>query len=151
MLLRRNITICGIIVFLFIFLATLVPVNAADTTEQIINQIDEILKENPLKPGEKAQTIKIAEDNTVTLLVLRLVEGVEVKNHCHKTHNEIVCVIKGIGQTMVGDKWVDIKPGTVHFNPMGKVHATRNTGNEPLVVISIFTPAMKEPDRHFVQ
>jgi mannose-6-phosphate isomerase-like protein (cupin superfamily) len=83
--------------------------------------------------------------------VLRLVEGVEVKNHCHKTHNEIVCVIKGIGQTMVGDKWVDIKPGTVHFNPMGKVHATKNTGNEPLVVISIFTPAMKEPDRHFVQ
>jgi mannose-6-phosphate isomerase-like protein (cupin superfamily) len=151
MLLRRNITICGIIVFLFIFLATLVPINAADTTEQIINQIDQILKENPLKPDEKAQTIKIAEDNTVTLLVLRLVEGVEVKNHYHKTHNEIVCVIKGIGQTMVGDKWVDIKPGTVHFNPMGKVHATKNTGNEPLVVISIFTPAIKEPDRHFVQ
>jgi mannose-6-phosphate isomerase-like protein (cupin superfamily) len=151
MLSKRNITICGIIVFLFIFLATLVPINAADTTEQIINQIDQILKENPLKPDEKAQTIKIAEDNTVTLLVLRLVEGVEVKNHYHKTHNEIVCVIKGIGQTMVGDKWVDIKPGTVHFNPMGKVHATKNTGNEPLVVISIFTPAIKEPDRHFVQ
>jgi mannose-6-phosphate isomerase-like protein (cupin superfamily) len=34
---------------------------------------------------------------------------------------------------------------------MGKVHSTKVTGNEPLVVISIFTPAMKEPDRHFVE
>jgi mannose-6-phosphate isomerase-like protein (cupin superfamily) len=83
--------------------------------------------------------------------VLRLAEGALVKSHFHKTHNETVCVIKGTGQTMINDKWVDIKPGTVHFNPMGKVHATKNTGNEPLVVISIYTPAMKEPDTNFVE
>ena len=151
MLSKRNITTCGIVLFLFIFLATLVPINAADTTEQIINQIDEILKENPLKPGEKAQTIKIAEDDTVTLLVLRLTEGVEVKKHYHKTHNEILLGIKGMGQMMVNDKWVDMKPGTVHFNPMGKGHAAKNIGKEPLVIISIFTPAVKEPDRYFVE
>jgi mannose-6-phosphate isomerase-like protein (cupin superfamily) len=151
MLSKRNITIYGIVVFLFIFLATLVPINAADTTEQIINQIDEILKENPLKAGEKFQMIKIAEDNTVTLLLLRLVEGVEVKNHIHKTHNEIVFGIKGMGQIMIGGKWVDVKPGTVHFNPMGKPHAAKNIGSEPWVIIWIYTPAMKEPDRHFVE
>ena len=151
MLSRRNVTICGIAVFLCIFLATPVPIKAADTTEQIVKQIDEILKENPLKPGEKAQTIKIAEDNTITLLVLRVTEGVEVKRHVHKTHDEIVYIIKGTGQLLVNDKWVDIKPGTLHFNPMGKVHSVKNTGKEPVVVISLFTPAMKEPDRHFVE
>lgn len=151
MLSKRNIIICGIVVFLFIFPTTLVPINAADTTEQVVNQIDEILRENPLKPGEKAQTIKIAEDNTVTLLVLRLVEGVEVKNHYHKTHDEIVFSIKGTGRMMVGEKWVDIKPGTLHFNPAGKAHAVNNTGKEPMVVISIFTPAMKEPDRYSIE
>jgi oxalate decarboxylase/phosphoglucose isomerase-like protein (cupin superfamily) len=52
---------------------------------------------------------------------------------------------------LVDDKWIDVKPGTVHFNPMNKVHATRNTGKDPLVVLSIFTPSMKEPDRHFVE
>lgn len=66
-----------------IFLATSISVNSADTTQQIINQIDEILKENPLKPGEKAQTIKIAEDDTISLLVLRVTEGVGVKRHVH--------------------------------------------------------------------
>jgi len=52
---------------------------------------------------------------------------------------------------LVNDKWIDIKPGTLHSNPMGKVHHTKNTGNEPLVVIAIYTPAMKEPDSHLVQ
>lgn len=151
MLSKRSICICGILGCLFLFSIALTPVNAADTTEQIIKQIDDILKENPLKPGEKAQTIKIAEDNTATVLVLRLLEGVEVKSHFHKTHDEIVVFIKGRGQTTIGDKTMDMKPGTIHFNPMGKVHATKNIGNEPLVVISIFTPAMRELDRQFVQ
>ena len=151
MLSRRNITICGIVVFAFIFLATLVPINAADTTEQIINQIDQILKENPMKPGEKAQTIKIAEDDTISLLVLRVTEGVWVKPHIHKTHDETIYVVKGTAQLFTNDKWVEVKPGSLHFNPKGKVHSVQHIGNEPLVVISIFTPGMKEPDRHFLQ
>jgi len=83
--------------------------------------------------------------------VLRILEGAEVKAHFHKTHDETVYVIKGTGRMLVNDKWVDIKPGTLHFNPMGKVHHTKNTGNETIVVISIYTPAMREPDSQFVQ
>ena len=148
---KRNITICGIVVFAFIFLATLVSINAADTTEQIINQIDQILKENPMKPDEKAQTITFAQDDTISLLVLRVTEGVWVKPHIHKTHDETVYVIKGTAQMLINDKWFDIKPGSLHFNPKGKVHSVKNTGNEPMVILSIFTPGMKEPDRHFVE
>lgn len=148
---KRNITLCGIVVFLFIFLATLVSTNAADTTEQIISQIDDILNANPMKPGEKVQRIKVAEDNTVTVLVLRLLPGAEVKTHRHKTHDETVYIIKGTGQFLVNDKWVDFKPGTLHFNPMGKVHNAKNTGSELGVVVVIFTPAVKEPDQHFVE
>jgi quercetin dioxygenase-like cupin family protein len=129
MLSRRNITLCGIVVFLFIFLATLVSLNAADTTEQIIDQIDEFLKANPLPAGEKLQRIKVAEDNTVTVLVLRLVPGAEVKAHRHKTHDETVYIIRGTGQFLVNDKWVDFKPGTLHFNPMGKVHHGSRAGH----------------------
>jgi quercetin dioxygenase-like cupin family protein len=151
MLSRRNITLCGIVVFLFIFLATLVSLNAADTTEQIIDQIDEFLKANPLPAGEKLQRIKVAEDNTVTVLVLRLVPGAEVKAHRHKTHDETVYIIRGTGQFLVNEKWVDFKPGTLHFNPMGKVHHVKNTGDELGVVIAIYTPAMKEPDFDFVK
>ena len=151
MLSQKNISICGIVICLFFFLSTLTNLNAADTTSQIITHIEEILKENPLKAGEKAQTITIAQDDTISLLVLRATEGVVIKSHFHETHDETVYVIKGTGQMLINDKWVELKPGSLHFNPMGKVHSTKITGNEPLVAISIFTPAMKEPDRHFVE
>jgi mannose-6-phosphate isomerase-like protein (cupin superfamily) len=150
---RRLITtalIC-IVSCIFLSLSTLGPVKAQDTTEQIISSIDEILKANPLPAGQKAQMIKIAEDNAITLYILRATEGVEVKPHIHKTHDESIYVIRGTAQLFIDGKWVDLKPGSIHFNPMGKVHGIKQTGTEPLVVISIFTPAFKEPDRHFVQ
>ncbi len=124
---------------------------AANTTDQVITQVDDILNANPLKAGEKIQMINIAQDDTVSLLLIRLAEGAEVKPHFHKTHDEIVYVIKGSGQMFVNDKWIDVKPGTVHFNPMNKVHSTRNTGKEPLVLLSVYTPSMKEIDRNFVE
>jgi len=148
MLSKRNISIWGIVGFLFLFVVSLTFVNA---TEQILTHIDEILKANPLPAGEKAQTVTIAQDDAISLLVLRATEGVVIKSHLHKTHDETVYVIKGTAQMFINDKWVDVKPGTLHFNPMGKVHSLKVTGNEPLVAISIFTPAMKEPDRHFVE
>ncbi len=124
---------------------------AANTTDQILSQVDDILNANPLKVGEKIQMINIAQDDAVSLLLIRFAEGGEVKPHFHKMHDETVYVIKGSGQMLVNGKWIDVKAGTVHFNPMNKVHSTRNTGKDPLVVISIFTPAMKETDRNFVE
>ena len=143
MLLRRNMTICGIIVFLFIFLAPSVSIHAADTTSQIITNIDDILKDNPLKAGEKFQLINIAQDDTVTLSVLRVAEGAVIKPHLHKTHDEAVYVIKGTGQMFINGKWVDAESG--------KTYPVYNTGTEPLIAVSVFTPAMKAPDRHFVE
>ena len=151
MLSKKNVSICGIIAVVLIFLATSASIYAADTTPQIITHVDEILNENPLKTGEKSQVIKIAEDDTLTLLVVRTIEGPGLKRHVHKAHDETIFVVKGAGQIFVNDKWVDVKPGSIHFNPMGAVHTSRPTGNEPFVILSIFTPALKEPDRHFVE
>ncbi|MGO9371164.1 MAG: cupin domain-containing protein [Syntrophobacteraceae bacterium] len=124
---------------------------AANTTDQILTQVDDILNANPLKEGEKIQIINVAQDDTVSCVIVRFTEEAEIKPHFHKTHDETVHVIKGSGQMLVNDKWIDVKPGMVHFNPMNRVHSTRNTGKEPLVIFSIFTPSMKEPDRNFVE
>ena len=139
------------VVKLFLSFSSLAPLNAADTTSQIITHIDEILKENPLKADQKVQMISIAQDDTISLFVVRSVEGFVLKSHIHKTHSETVYIVKGTGQMFINDKWVDIKPGSLHFNPIGKVHSLKNTGNEPLVAIAIYTQTMKEPDSHLVQ
>ncbi len=151
MLNGRMVKICGIVIFLFIIFPSSASINAADTTDQIIKQIDQILAEKPLPAGEKGQMIKIAEDDTITLFVGRMTEGGGVKPHFHKTHDESIYVIKGTVQLFINDKWVDLKPGSLHFNPKGKVHGITATGNEPAVVISIFTPALKDADRHFAK
>jgi mannose-6-phosphate isomerase-like protein (cupin superfamily) len=135
---------------LVLSLVTAVPAKAANTPEQILTQIDDILKANPMKATDKAQIINVAQDDTVTINVVRAREGAGLKPHIHKTHNEMVYIIKGSGQMFINGKWIDVKPGTFHFNPMNKVHATWNTGKEDLVLLSIFTPAMKETDRYFV-
>jgi mannose-6-phosphate isomerase-like protein (cupin superfamily) len=127
------------------------PIQAANTTDQVLTQVDDILKANPIKPGDKLQMIKFAEDDTITFYVAKIAEGAEVKTHYHKTHDETVYVLRGSGKMLVNDKWVDVKPGTIHFNPMNKIHSTKNVGKEDLVIFSIFSPAMKELDRYFVK
>jgi mannose-6-phosphate isomerase-like protein (cupin superfamily) len=147
----RKIFNWAILVCLVLLFFAVSSAQAANTTDQILTQVDDILNANPLKAGEKIQMINIAQDDTVSFVLIRLAEGAEVKPHFHKTHDEIVYVIKGSGQMLVNDKWIDVKPGTVHFNPMNKVHSTRNTGKDPLVVLSVYTPSMKEVDRNFVE
>lgn len=120
-------------------------------SSQVLNNIDEILNKNPLKADQKVQVIKIAEDDTVTLSVVRSIGGPGLKKHIHKTHDETIYVVRGSGQIFVDDKWVDVKPGDIHFNPMGKVHTSRPTGDEPFVIISVFTPALKSPDRQYME
>jgi len=147
----RKLFYSAVFVCLVLLSFTISSSQAEDTTDQILTQVDDILNANPLKAGEKIQMINIAQDDTVSSVLIRFAEGAEVKPHFHKIHDEIVYVIKGSGQMLVNDKWIDVKPGTVHFNPMNKVHSTRNTGKDPLVILSIFTPSMKEPDRNFVE
>ncbi len=151
MLTKRNTSIWGIAIGLSFFLSISANLNAADTTSQLITHIDEILQANPMKVGEKVQMIPVAQDDTIALFVVRVIEGFAIKSHFHKTHDETDYVIKGTGQMLINDKWVDIKPGSLHFNPMGKVHTERSTGNEPLVFIEILTPGMKERDINFVE
>ena len=118
---------------------------------QMITHIDDVLKENPFPAGQSSQMIKIADDDSISAFVVQMMPGFELGPHYHKTHHEIEYVIRGNAQLLVGDAWVDIKPGSIHFNPMGNVHAVKNIGNEPLIVFIAFTPEMKDTDRHFLK
>jgi quercetin dioxygenase-like cupin family protein len=147
---NKVLSFCLVFACLLFSVAVAAPVIAADRPEQVLTQVDEILKANPIKPADKFQMVSVVQDDTTSIFVARFVEGAEVKPHLHKTHNEIVYVLKGTGSMYVNGEWIDVKPGTFHFNPMNKAHATKNTGKEELVILSIFTPAMKAPDRYFV-
>jgi len=144
---KRIFSVIGLITCL-LFVATTA---FAQSQAQVVGQVEEILKANLPVAGEKVKMIKVAEDDSVTFFIARIAEGAEVKSHFHKTHSESVYVIKGAGQLLIGGKFVEVKPGTVHLNSQTQVHSLKNAGSGELIILSIFTPALKEPDRHFVQ
>ncbi len=147
----RKASIVGIIICLFLSFQPFAFADERDTTWQIITSIDEILRKNPLPPGEKSQMVKIAEDDTVSIFLVRMMPGSELGPHFHTTHDETEQVIRGRGQLLVNDRWVEFQAGSFHFNPKGRVHGAKNTGDQPLVVLIFFTPAMRETDRHFLK
>jgi len=150
MLFKKNIFLYVIAISMLMFVCLVA--NAADNDGQILTKLEEILKTNPVPAAKKLQIINMAQDDAGTYNIVRILEGAEVKPHFHKTHAEFVYVIKGNGQQMVANgKQVSVGPGTVHFNPAGEIHALKNTGREELIILSIFTPAMKAPDLNFVQ
>ncbi len=122
-----------------------------DTVGQIIAQVDEILKDNPVPAGEKSRAVKLVDDDAISIIVSCMLEGAELKHHYHKRHAETEYFIRGTGQLLVGDQWVEVKAGSLHYNPANAVHAIRNTGTGPLVVLVLFTPGMRETDRHFTE
>jgi quercetin dioxygenase-like cupin family protein len=121
------------------------------TVGQIIAQVDEILEDNPVPAGEKSRAVKLVDDDAISIIVNCMLEGAELKHHFHKTHAETEVFLRGTGQLLVGDRWVEVRAGSLHYNPANAIHAIRNTGTEPLVVLVVFTPGMKETDRHFTE
>ena len=140
----------GIVCFLALIVQPALA-GQVDTTWQVLTNIDKVLDENPLPSGKDSQLIKIAEDDTVSMFVVRMMPGTELGPHFHKGHDEIEYVIRGKAELFVDGKWVEFKADSIHFNPKGKIHAARNRGDEPLIVLIAFTPGMRETDRHFVK
>ena len=62
--------------------------------------------------------------------------------HLHHGYEECIYVLKGTGATVAESGEIAIKPGDIVLIPANEKHFTRNTGNEPLVLLCFFA----EPD-----
>lgn len=60
--------------------------------------------------------------------------------HVHEGEEEIVFVIKGTGEAIVGDIVEKMEPDTAVVFPQGVEHAVRNTGDETLEFVFMFNP-----------
>lgn len=59
-------------------------------------------------------------------------------NNLHKhAHETLFYFISGTGRILVGDRWVNVKPGDAVFAPRWAMHQTDNTGDVALVLLAI--------------
>lgn len=98
-------------------------------------------------PGRKALEIVSGEKGACGV-TLRLVEIPVPKPddslrgpHQHFNFEECIYVLSGQGRTFADSGEFPLKPGDTLLMPPGEKHVTRNTGNEPLLLLCFFPVA----------
>ncbi len=81
--------------------------------------------------------------------VVYLPSGQGHTRHNHPGSEEIIFIIKGIGEQMVEDEngvpeTREVGPGCTIFIPEARFHATKNTGDEPMEIFVVYSPAGPE-------
>ncbi|WP_330632970.1 cupin domain-containing protein [Halocatena halophila] len=64
--------------------------------------------------------------------------------HTHPESDELLYVLSGTGEQMIGDETQTVEPGMMVSIPAGVEHSTLNTGWEPLRFIAVYGPAGPE-------
>jgi quercetin dioxygenase-like cupin family protein len=98
-------------------------------------------------PGRKSLEIVSGEKGSQAV-TLRLVEipvtrpgDVQRGRHFHNGFEECIYVMSGSGYTEAESGNHPLKAGDTILIPSGEKHATRNTGDEPLVLLCFFPVA----------
>lgn len=68
--------------------------------------------------------------------------GGEIPPHAHDGLDECFVILEGRGQALVRGQHVTVGPGTSIYAPDGSEHGLRNDGDEPLVLLANFVPAV---------
>jgi len=101
---------------------------------------------NPATPHLRTKTLVVEDGATVA------VQMGTIFKHYHEGANEIQVVLEGSGTEWLGDKQIDLKPGTFVVIPKGTAHGglTDASGGK-LKFVSIKTPPQDPADVHPLQ
>ncbi len=97
-------------------------------------------------PGRQWTKLIGPEESGCQNMILGVVTfppGSDPGPHVHGKEEEIIYVISGRGETRVGDRTLPLEPGVAVFTEPGVEHGVKNTGAEPLVLVSIFSPPVR--------
>lgn len=60
--------------------------------------------------------------------------------HVHADQDKLYYVLEGTGEAVLGDEVEAVEAGDLVMAPAGVPHGMKNTGAEPLLVLTIFAP-----------
>lgn len=116
-----------------------------------VQNVEEIADKNPLGENEEVKITAVGENKNSSMHLIQVRENGELHPHYHKRHDEVIYVKKGSGiATLDGTRYM-IKPGSILQIPGKTVHKFVNTGGEPFMAVSIFSPPFDGRDEKSVR
>lgn len=105
--------------------------------------IADIAKENP----NFRKTIWTGEHSQLVLMTVPA--GGEIGDEVHENTDQILTFISGRGEADLNGETHPIEAGDQCAVPAGAQHNFRNTGDEPLVLYTIYSPPEHAPDAQY--
>lgn len=116
-----------------------------------VQNIEEIASKNPLGNDEDVKITNVGENKNSSMHLIQVRENGEFQPHYHKRHDEVIYVKKEAELPhLMGQRYL-IKSGSILQIPSRTVHKFINTGGEPFMAVSIFSPPFDGRDEKFIK
>ena len=99
----------------------------------LFDQIPEVVNPN-CRGGVGEFITRPYSDGKCKVMMCRLTPGSTIGLHTHETNCEVFYVTSGTGKVLCDGVYEPLKPGDVHYCPMGHAHSLINDGEVDLVV-----------------
>jgi len=127
------------------------PTKFPEVFSSNVQNIEEIADKNPLGENEDVKITDVGENKNSSMHLVQVRENGELRPHYHRRHDEVIYVKKGSGiATLDGTRYL-IKPGSILQIPSKTVHKFLNTGGEPFMAVSIFSPPFDGRDEKTIK
>jgi mannose-6-phosphate isomerase-like protein (cupin superfamily) len=107
--------------------------------------IDRLLAEHPLAPGENIGVIPLSRSTQATHALVQVHDREPL--HYHADSDLTVFLLRGTGALHVGGRELPVRAGDVLHVPRGPTHAYINHGPEPGVALVVMSPPPGPRDR----
>lgn len=100
------------------------------------NKIAEGIVPN-FKGGEGMYIRRLYSDGKVKIMMGKLRPGHSIGLHRHEGSSEVFYILSGEGTCLYEGEQEILRPGDVHYCPMGKEHTLMNKGSEDLMFFAV--------------
>jgi len=107
------------------------------------------LKQHPLKADQGTGIEELSRGETASAAIVQIRKQQPL--HVHENHDLTAILLKGYGTLTVGDRKLELRPGSIVTIQRGTPHSFLNKSPEPAVAYAIFNPAFDGRDFVLVQ
>lgn len=118
---------------------------AGGTAPAAPKNLEQLLAENPLAPGENIRALPLGRNERVAHVLVQVRDREPL--HYHADSDITVLMLRGRGAIRVADKSFPVTTGDAIHIPRGVVHAYINAGPEVGVALVVYSPAPGPNDR----